>query len=111
MAMGAPDASLLRPPEDRQFFVALSPGFAPFDVEARPSLEEVLKLRRERMDEVGRTIGAVTAAELERVCAPPDSPGHPTRDHTVLACLHVILNEEWEHNCYANRDLDILDTR
>jgi uncharacterized protein YjbI with pentapeptide repeats len=75
--------------------------------EARPSLEDVLDLRRKRMDEVGQTIGAVTAAELQRVCVPPDSPGHPNREHTVRACLHVILNEEWEHNCYATRDLDI----
>jgi uncharacterized damage-inducible protein DinB len=81
------------------------------DPEARPSLEDVLELRRERMDEVGQTIGAVTAEELERVCVPPDSPGHPDRDHTVRACLHVILDEEWEHNRYARRDLDILDAR
>jgi hypothetical protein len=63
------------------------------------------------MDEVGQTIGAVTDEELERVCAPPGSPGHPNSDHTVRACLHVILNEEWEHNGYARRDLDILDSR
>ena len=81
------------------------------DPEASPSLKEVLKLRRERMDEVGQSIDAVTATELERICVPPDSPGQPTRDHTVRACIHVILNEEWEHNCYAKRDLDILDTQ
>jgi hypothetical protein len=81
------------------------------DAEARPSLEDVLDLRRERMGEVGQTIGALTAVELQRVCAPPDSPGHPTRAHTVQECLHVILNEEWEHNNYATRDLDILDIR
>ncbi|MBO0728349.1 MAG: DinB family protein [Acidimicrobiaceae bacterium] len=79
------------------------------DPEARPSLQEVLELRRERMDEVQQTIGAVTTGELERVCAPPASPGHPTSDHTVRECLHVILNEEWEHNHYARRDLDILE--
>jgi hypothetical protein len=80
------------------------------DAQASPSLEQVLELRRERMDEVGQTIRAVTADELDRVCVPPASPGHPMQDHTVRACLHVILNEEWEHNCYARRDLDILDT-
>ena len=82
-----------------------------FDADANPSLSDVLELRRQRMDEVGATIVTVTAAELERVCVPPDSPGHPTRDHTVQECIHVILNEEWEHNRYAKRDLDILDTR
>ena len=28
---------------------------------------------------------------------------------TVLACLHVILNEEWEHHRYAVRDLEVLE--
>jgi len=78
---------------------------------ASPSLQDVLELRRQRMDEVRQAIGTVTAEELERVGAPPGSPGHPNSDHTVRACLHVILNEEWEHNGYARRDLDILDSR
>ena len=78
------------------------------DPEARPSFHQVLGLRRQRMDEVSQTIRDITADELERVCAPSDSPGHPNREHTVLACLHVILNEEYEHNRYARRDLDIL---
>jgi hypothetical protein len=81
------------------------------DPEASPSLQDVLELRRERMGEVRQTIGVLTAEELERVCAPPASPGHPNSDHTVGACLHVILNEEWEHNGYARRDLDILESR
>jgi hypothetical protein len=29
----------------------------------------------------------------------------------VLECLHVILNEEWEHNRYAVRDLESLEAR
>jgi hypothetical protein len=81
------------------------------DAAVSPSLEDVLEVRRDRMDEVRQTIDAVTPEELDRVCVPPASPGHPTQDHTVRACLHVILNEEWEHNSYARRDLDILDTR
>lgn len=81
------------------------------DPDARPSFEEVLEVRRERMGEVGETIGTVTTMELQRVCAPPVAPGHPTRERTVRECLHVILNEEWEHNCYAARDLDGLDKR
>lgn len=79
------------------------------DPEASPSLPDLLEVRRGRMDEVAQTIGAVTHEELERVCAPPDAPGHPTHDHTVRACLHVILDEEWEHNRYARRDLDVLE--
>jgi len=63
------------------------------------------------MDEVQHTIAALTPEELERVCVPPDAPGHPNHEHTVLACLHVILNEEWEHHRYAVRDLEVLEDR
>jgi len=73
--------------------------------QARPTLDEVLTVRTERMAEVKATIADLTPAELERVCTPPSTPGHPTSPHTVLECLHVILNEEWEHNRYAVRDL------
>ena len=81
------------------------------DPGADPSLEEVLEVRRDRMDQVAQTIAALSTAELDRVCAPPATPGHPNAEHTVLECLHVILNEEWEHHAYATRDLDILDAR
>ena len=87
------------------------PAALGIDPAASPSLEEVLGLRRKRMDEVRRTIDSLTAEELERVCVPPDSPGHPNADHTVQECLHVILDEEWEHHAYATRDLDILVAR
>jgi hypothetical protein len=29
----------------------------------------------------------------------------------VRECLQVILNEEWEHRLYAERDLDALQAR
>jgi hypothetical protein len=35
----------------------------------------------------------------------------PGRGRTVLECLHVILDEEWERSRYANRDLAILEAR
>ena len=76
---------------------------------ADPSLDEILDVRRARMDEVEHTIAALTLEELERVCVPPDSPGHPDRERSVLECLHVILNEEWEHHRYAVRDLTVLE--
>lgn len=81
------------------------------DPDAAPSLGEVLEVRRERMGEVQETIAGLTPEELERVCTPPSTPGHPNRPHSVLQCLHVILNEEWEHHRYATRDLAILETR
>ena len=50
-----------------------------------------------------------TVEVLAEVRAAPDSPGYPTGEHSVLQCLHVLLNEEWEHHRYTVRDLDILD--
>jgi DinB superfamily len=78
------------------------------DPDADPSLEQVLDLRRARMDEVRDVIADATAEELERNGVPPDSPGHPRKDHTVLQCLHVILKEEWQHRRYAVRTLRCL---
>ena len=33
----------------------------------------------------------------------------PRIPETTLSCLHVILEEEWEHHRYAVRDLDAID--
>jgi hypothetical protein len=85
------------------------PGAWGLEAGADPSLDEILDVRRDRMDEVEHTIVVATHEELERVCVPPDALGHPNREHTVLACLHVILNEEWEHHRYAVRDLEALE--
>jgi hypothetical protein len=81
------------------------------DPDAEPSFEQVLQVRRERMGEVRDVIAGATAAELERICVPPATPGHPRKDHTVLRCLHVVLKEEFEHHRYAIRDLAVLETR
>jgi hypothetical protein len=79
------------------------------DPDADPSLDQVLELRRARMAEVAQVIAGVNAEELERNCVPPDSPGHPRKDHTVLQCLQVILKEEWQHHRYAVRDLGVIE--
>ena len=81
------------------------------DPDADPSLEQVLTVRRERMDEVRDVIANSRRDELERNCVPPDTPGHPRKDHTVLQCLHVVLKEEWQHHRYAIRDLAALEQR
>jgi hypothetical protein len=81
------------------------------DPDADPSIDQVLKVRRQRMDEVSEVIGTANAEDLQRNCVPPDTPGHPRKDHTVLHCLHVILKEEWQHHRYAIRDLEILENR
>jgi hypothetical protein len=38
------------------------------------------------------------------------NPHNPDYQETTLSCLHVILEEEWEHHRYAVRDLDAIET-
>jgi hypothetical protein len=77
-----------------------------FDLDAQPTLDEVLVVRHERMARVGRYIDDVDAGELARVVTSPN--GGTT---TVEYCLHVIFREEWWHDQYATRDLAVLESR
>jgi hypothetical protein len=88
--------------------MGLEPAQFGLDSEASPTLDAVLEVRQERMGRVAAIIASLSEEDLARVCDPPDDLGHPNAPHTVLHCLHVILDEEWEHNRYANRDLDVL---
>jgi uncharacterized damage-inducible protein DinB len=84
------------------------PG-VPRDRDARPSLDAVLELRRDRMATVRRVIEGLTDESLDRHTEPVEAPGWPEpRKYPVRECLLVILNEEWEHRLYAERDLDAL---
>jgi hypothetical protein len=79
------------------------------DTSASPSLEEVMAVRCDHQQAVRETLEDLTDAGLAEVRAAPDSPGHPNGEHSVLQCLHVLLNEEWEHHRYTVRDLYVLD--
>ena len=88
-----------------------TPG-VPRDRAARPSLDAVLELRRDRMSTVRQVIEGLTAKSLDAQTEPVEGPGWPPpRSFPVRDCLRVILNEEWEHRRYAERDLAALETR
>jgi uncharacterized damage-inducible protein DinB len=88
-----------------------TPG-VPRDRDARPSLDAVLELRRDRMSTVRQFIEGLTDASLDGHTEPVEAPGWPQpRSYPVRECLLVILNEEWEHRLYAERDLDVLEAR
>jgi hypothetical protein len=82
----------------------------PRDRKARPPLDEVLTLRRDRMTTVREYVDALTEETLAAHTKPLEAPGYPRPGHSfpVRECLRNILNEEWEHRRYAERDLDIL---
>lgn len=77
--------------------------------EARPSLEEVLALRREGQATVRNVMTTLTDERLaSRVTR--TEPGCPQKeDFPFKECLRILLNEEWEHRLYVERDLTSLE--
>jgi hypothetical protein len=71
-----------------------------------PSYAEVLEARAGRVAMVRDFLAAVTPDVLAAACKDPWGRTHP---RTTLSCLHVILEEEWEHHRYAVRDLDAIE--
>jgi DinB superfamily/Pentapeptide repeats (8 copies) len=79
------------------------------DTAATPSLRDVLPVRRAHQGAVRAELDRLSDGELLEVRTAPGTPGHPNGEHSVLQCLHVILNEEWEHHRYAIRDLGAIE--
>jgi hypothetical protein len=91
--------------------MADTPG-VPRDRAARPSLDTVLALRRDRMATVRRVVDGLTDESLDGATEPVEGPGWPeSRRYPVRECLSIVLNEEWEHRLYAERDLDAMAAR
>lgn len=88
-----------------------TPG-VPRDREAKPSLDVVLELRRDRMSTVCKVVDDLTDESLNADTDPVDAAGWPEpRSYPVRECLLCILNEEWEHRLYAEGTLDALAAR
>ncbi|GAA2153807.1 DinB family protein [Nocardioides koreensis] len=85
-----------------------TPGI-PRDREVRPSLDEVVALRRDRMATVRTLVDGLTDASLAAQTEPVDGAGWPPpRSFPVRECLLIVLNEEWHHRQFAERDLAVL---
>jgi hypothetical protein len=86
-----------------------TPG-VPRDRTARPSLEEALALRQGRQRIVREVMLSLTDDQLDELTPPIEGPGFPAEGQSfpVRECLFVVVNEEWEHRLFAERDLDIL---
>ena len=84
-----------------------APGWdgIPWDRDARPCLDEVLTVRRERQAMVGQVMEQLTDEQLASDVTRTE-PGWPRMENFPLKeCLRIVLNEEWEHRLYAERDL------
>ena len=87
------------------------PG-VPCDRAARPSLDEVLEIRADRFAGVRRVLADLTPARLDEPIQPPESPGYVGADqHDPIGdALRTVLNEEWHHRLFAERDLTKLSS-
>jgi hypothetical protein len=73
------------------------------DLDANPTLDDVLEVRAERTGFVDPLVRAATDESLARLV---DSPNGGTT--TVGDCIRVVMLEEWWHHRYADRDLAAL---
>jgi hypothetical protein len=89
-----------------------APGWdeIPWDSDARPSLDDVLAVRRERQAMVRDVMASLDAEQLGSEVSRTE-PGWPQLESFPLKqCLLIVLNEEWEHRLYAERDLTALES-
>ncbi len=87
------------------------PG-VPNDSDARPNLDEVLALRADRMTVVREVLAGLTDEALAGTTQPAGGQGYPPPDtYAVRRCLQAVVNEEWAHRLYAERDLAVLEAR
>lgn len=79
-----------------------------YDRDARPPLADVLALRGDRVARVRVFLEELTQ---ERIVSTVDfeSTGWPfTNNFHVGECLATVVNEEWHHRNFCERDLDLL---
>lgn len=87
------------------------PG-VPNDPDLRPGLDEVLAVRAERMATVRQVIADLTDEKLAGMTEPVLEPGYPeSESFEVRRCLQAVVNEEWAHRTFAERDLAVLEAR
>ncbi len=92
----------------------MPPGtpLVPHDAEARPSLDEILTVRAQRMAIVAQVLEDLTDQRLEETTEPVTEPGYPeSQPFPVRRCLSAVVNEEWLHREFAERDLTVLQQR
>ncbi len=85
------------------------PG-VPWDRTARPSLEEMLAVRADRMAGVREFMARLTDDDVNGSTEPVLEPGYPeSQSYPVIRCLRAVVVEEWEHRLFAERDLAVLE--
>jgi hypothetical protein len=74
------------------------------DRAVEPTFAEVLEVRAQRAGRFGEYLASVTPADLDRTVDVIENGPNPVRE-----CVFTVLEEEFEHNRYATRDLALLE--
>ena len=91
-------------------FTSMRDWYWAYDTDIRPSLDEVLALRADRQAKVRRVLAELTDERLGEETVPVEGKGWPPADrYPVAEVLGVVVNEEWHHRRYAERDLAVLE--
>ena len=80
----------------------------PWDRDVRPSLDAMLAVRASRRATVSGVLDGLDDDGLARPVTSATPFMADADSLTVAQCLRVVLNEEWEHRLYAERDLAVL---
>ena len=84
--------------------LGVAPSFIPdpaamgIDVDAKPTLDEVLIVVESRNATVLDVVAPLTDADLQRQCG----------EHTLQRCLWTVFDEAWHHHWFATRDLEVV---
>ena len=81
----------------------------PRDREARPTLDEVLAVRSETQAMVRTVLDGLTDEQLDTVPERLVETAWPPPGASVRDCLATVLNEEYAHRLFAERDLARLE--
>jgi len=90
--------------------LVMGQGLDELDPSARPSLDEVLDVRVRQASEIETWLAEVTPDKLAHTAPVPDDDRWPpyAKGRTVRQCLGTVLNDEWAHHRFCERDLDKL---
>lgn len=77
------------------------PGLHP---ESNPSMAEALSVRAERSTRFRDYLATITPADFTREIDVPENGPHPLEE-----CIYTVLEEEFWHHRYAQRDLALLE--
>jgi uncharacterized damage-inducible protein DinB len=87
------------------------PNPIPYERDARPPLAEVLALRADRLARVRAFFDQLTQEQIESTVS-TENDGWPFNETMMVGhCLSTVVNEEWHHRSFAERDLAVLGAR